>query len=408
MARDPAANARRAAALPARGGRRDPLDADLARRPRARPLRGRQRDRQGRPAPAERGRARDPRPRAGEAVRRARADARGGDRVRALPHLAAQGGLREAAGAAARVLRAGADRRARLAAHLRRAGAGRVPARGARRGRRQRAADRPHRRRARRALADARRGLADRATGSDRRELDVPSQRGRRLPRDPRPRGRDAHRAPGGPLRRARRAGVPARATDAGCLPAAQPRPDRRLATRLLREHPALHDDPARADGGARGGAARRVLALPQRLDHPGDDRRVRALPGAAVRPDRALQRVARRVSPGPRGARQGRRAAAGGERGQRAARGGRAARRRPARARRRHLRLRGRRTGRQERLAEPRRGRARRARRRHGRWQVDARRSCSPASTTRSTARSGWAASTCATRRSSRCATGS
>ena len=139
---------------------------------------------------------------------------------------------------------------------------------------------------------------------------------GRRVPRDPRPGRRDADHAAGRALGRARDPGVPARAADDRRLPAAQQRADRRLAARLVREHPAVHDDPAGADGRARGGAAHRVLPVSRRQDQRGHDRRLRALPGAAVRPDRALQRVAGRVPPGPGCARQGGRAAAGAERG--------------------------------------------------------------------------------------------
>jgi ABC-type multidrug transport system ATPase subunit len=75
-----------------------------------------------RPASAQRRRSCVARARAAEAARRARADAAGRDRQRALPEQAARGRVREVAGAPARILRAGADRRARVATDLGRAG----------------------------------------------------------------------------------------------------------------------------------------------------------------------------------------------------------------------------------------------------------------------------------------------
>jgi hypothetical protein len=212
----------RSSALPLGGRGRNRLDADHARRARAGALRSRPRD-HGRRSPARRRRcARNPRARGREAVRRARADPAGGNCGRALPPLAPHGGVRQASGAAARLLRARADRRARLAAHLGRPGADGVPARGLGRGRRQRAADRAHGGRADRALAHARSRLAGRAAAADGVELGLPPQRGTGLPRHPRPRRGDADGAAGRAVGRARRPGLSARAEDARGLRAAQ------------------------------------------------------------------------------------------------------------------------------------------------------------------------------------------
>ena len=117
------------------------------------------------------------------------------------------------------------------------------------------------------------------------------------------------------------------------------------------------------------------LLPVPRREDQRGHDRRLRALPGAAVRPDRALQRVAGRVPPGRsrRSARSSGLLQAPNAVTERAG-----AVDLPADG---ALELRdvsfgyeaGPPRG-QGRLAEARRRRARRARRRHGRGQVDAR----------------------------------
>ena len=104
-------------------------------------------------------------------------------------------------------------------------------------------------------------------------------------------------------------------------LRAAQRGADPGVAARLVREHPPVHDDPDGPDARAHDGAARRRDDVRPRRDLDRDDRGVPALPGAAVRPDRAVQRVARRVPSGPRGARQDRRPDADRERGRRAAR---------------------------------------------------------------------------------------
>ena len=86
---------------------------------------------------------------------------------------------------------------------------------------------------------------------------------------------------------------------------AAEPGPGERVAARVVRQHPALRVPAARAVGGAdRRAADGGVRCTRTGRDLDRDDHGVRALSGAAVRSDRALHGVARRVPAGTRGAR--------------------------------------------------------------------------------------------------------